>query len=153
MVIRVPPPSLSTEDEEQSRVRNRGPLGASVLIIDDLADARELSAACLEIRGFRAMAAEDGPSGLAMAVAAAPDAILLDFSMPEMDGEEVIRRLKADDRTRHIPVVMLTAMPDAVSRSTRAAVAVFLEKPCETSALGDAIVQALAANGARLSLT
>jgi CheY-like chemotaxis protein len=135
-------------DDDASRVRRRGALGASVLIIDDAAEARALSAACLEFRGFRTDAAEDGLSGLAMALTMAPDVVLLDFSMPKMDGEEVVRRLKADARTCRIPIVMLTAIPQAVAASTRANVAAFLEKPCDSEQLVDAVVQVLAARPA-----
>ncbi|HLK37205.1 MAG TPA: response regulator, partial [Polyangiaceae bacterium] len=64
-----------------------------------------------------------------------PDAVVLDFSMPEMDGAEVLRRLKADGRTRLIPVVMLTAVPELVGPSARGACAAFLAKPCEPEVL------------------
>jgi CheY-like chemotaxis protein len=70
-----------------------------------------------------------------MALATAPDAIVLDFSMPRMDGAEVLRRLKADERTRRIPVVMVTAVPELVARDARGSCAAFLEKPCEPDRL------------------
>jgi CheY-like chemotaxis protein len=114
-----------------------------VLIIDDTSEARELSAACLEFRGFSTQAAEDGPSGLAMARAQAPDVILLDFCMPNMDGAEVVRHLKADDRTRAIPIVMLTAIPEAVAFSTRENLAAFIEKPCDAERLANTVLDAL----------
>lgn len=106
-----------------------------MLVVDDGAEARDLYCACLEFHGFGAEAAEDGPSGIAMALATAPDAIVLDFSMPRMDGAEVLRRLKADERTRSIPVVMVTAVPELVARDARRSCAAFLEKPCEPDRL------------------
>jgi putative two-component system response regulator len=115
-----------------------------VLIIDDAAEARALIAACLEFRGFRADAAEDGPSGIAMALTIVPDVVLLDFAMPKMNGEEVVRLLKADERTRAIPIVMLTAIPEAVTAGTRANLAAFLEKPCDAERLVDAVANVLA---------
>jgi CheY-like chemotaxis protein len=102
-----------------------------VLIVDDGAEARDLYCAYLEFHGFGTAAAEDGPSGIALALARTPAAIVLDFSMPRMDGAEVLRRLKADDRTRTIPVVMVTAVPELVARDARGSCAAFLEKPCE----------------------
>ncbi|MDP9151395.1 MAG: response regulator [Myxococcota bacterium] len=90
---------------------------------------------CLAYDGFAADAAEDGPAGLAKAIALRPDLIVLDYSMPRMDGGEVLRRLKADDRTRAIPVIMLTAMPELVLESVKTACAAFLEKPCQPDRL------------------
>jgi CheY-like chemotaxis protein len=147
VVTRQPPPV--TLEEDASRVRCRGALGASVLVIDDVGEARTVSAACLEFRGFRAEVARDGPSGLAMAVAIVPDVVLLDFSMPKMDGEEVVRRLKEDERTRTILIVMLTAIPEAVSPGTRANLAAFLEKPCDAERLVEAVANVVALRAAR----
>lgn len=111
-----------------------------VLIIDDGSEARDLYTAYFEFHGLEAKAAEDGVAGLEMALSIAPDAIVLDFSMPKMDGAEVLRRLKSDPRTSNIPVVMLTAMPDRVASRTRAGCAAFLAKPCEP----DLLMRALA---------
>ncbi len=110
-----------------------------VLVIDDVAEARDLYRVCIEYHGFSTSAAEDGPSGLALALAVAPDVVVLDFSMPRMNGAEVLDRLKADPRTRDIPVVMITAEADLVPAKTRASCAAFLEKPCDPDALLRAI--------------
>ena len=115
------------------------PRSRSILVVDDGAEARDLYCAYLEFHGFGAEAAEDGPSGIAMALATAPDAIVLDFSMPKMDGAEVLRRLKADERTSGIPVVMVTAVPELVGRDARSWCAAFLEKPCEPDRLMETI--------------
>jgi CheY-like chemotaxis protein len=106
-----------------------------ILVVDDGAEARELYCAYLEFHGFRAEAAEDGAAGLAKARATRPDAIVLDYWMPHMDGEEVLMRLHADARTRDIPVLMLTAVPELVSALARAECRGFLEKPCEPDRL------------------
>jgi CheY-like chemotaxis protein len=63
----------------------------------------------LEHRGFEVSTAGDGLQGLALARTQMPDLILLDMSLPEMDGWEVARRLKGDARTQAIPVIALTA--------------------------------------------
>ncbi|MGH7272663.1 MAG: response regulator, partial [Polyangiaceae bacterium] len=83
--------------------------------------------------------AEDGQAGIERALAARPDAIVLDFSMPKMDGAEVLAQLKADSRTGAIPVVMVTAMPELVPLGARASCAAFLDKPCEPDRLVQAI--------------
>ncbi len=63
----------------------------------------------LEKRGYEVVIAVDGESGLALAGSVAPDLILMDMSLPILDGWEVTRRLKADASTRHIPIIALTA--------------------------------------------
>lgn len=118
-----------------------------MLVVDDGVDAREMYCACLEFHGFRTAAAGDGCSGLETALAATPDAVVLDFSMPRMDGAQVLRRLKDDPRTRHIPVVMLTAVPELVEAGVRAECAAFLEKPCDP----DRLVETVAAAAGRES--
>jgi CheY-like chemotaxis protein len=124
----------------QSFVRPRQGHIPLVLIIDDGSEARDLYATYFELHGLEAEAAEDGVAGIEMALSIAPDAIVLDFSMPKMDGAEVLRRLKRDPRTSNIPVVMLTAMPDRVASRTRAWCAALLAKPCEP----DLLMRALA---------
>jgi len=80
-----------------------------VLVVDDEDDIRELCRVNLEFEGFQVFDAANGPAGLEAAVRHRPDVILLDLMMPEMDGWEVLRRLKEDDATARIPVVLLTA--------------------------------------------
>jgi DNA-binding response OmpR family regulator len=63
----------------------------------------------LEFEGFNVVDAPNGPAGLERAARERPDVIFLDLMMPDMDGWEVLRRLKEDDATAHIPVVLLTA--------------------------------------------
>ena len=131
------PPPKRVEGEPGSQGKPR------VLVIDDLPEARELCCAFLAFRGFGVSSAADGQQGLAAARATGPDAIVLDYSMPIMDGEEVICHLKADARTRAIPVVMLTAMPDLVDTLVRAACTAVLEKPCDPDTLVSTIAAAL----------
>ena len=106
-----------------------------MLVVDDDAEVRDLYGALLLFYGFCVEAAADGRTGLALAAEHLPDAVVLDFSMPEMDGGEVLGRLKADARTRLIPVVMLTAVPELVGPNARGACAAFLAKPCEPEVL------------------
>ena len=80
-----------------------------VLVVDDEDDIRELCRVNLEFEGFQVIDASNGPTGLEQAVNQRPDVIFLDLMMPEMDGWEVLRRLKENDATADIPVVLLTA--------------------------------------------
>jgi CheY-like chemotaxis protein len=83
--------------------------GGKVLVVDDEDDIRELCRVNLEFEGFEVVDAANGPNALEQAASTRPDVIFLDLMMPEMDGWEVLRRLKEDDETAHIPVVLLTA--------------------------------------------
>ena len=80
-----------------------------VLIVDDVDHGREICAEYLEFRQYRVATAADGFEALAKAAELLPDIILMDLSLPGIDGWETTRRLKGDDLTRHIPVVALTA--------------------------------------------
>jgi len=82
---------------------------ATLLVVDDTPDNLSLMSALLKDR-YKVKVANHGEKGLRIAASATPpDLVLLDVMMPEMDGYEVCRRLKADPRTRHIPVIFLTA--------------------------------------------
>lgn len=80
-----------------------------VLVVDDVEDGRAIVCDFLEFRGFRMAEAEDGVEALEKAQELLPDLILMDVWLPRMDGLEATRLLKADERTRHIPVLALTA--------------------------------------------
>ena len=80
-----------------------------VLVVDDEQDLLELVSYNLNKEGFRVVCVSSGEEALAAARRDVPDLILLDLLLPTVDGLEVCRRLKADSRTQHIPVLMLTA--------------------------------------------
>lgn len=82
---------------------------ANVLVIDDEADLIELVRYNLVKEGFEVSSALDGESGLSVARRELPDIIVVDIMLPGIDGFEVCRSLRADGRTAHIPVIMLTA--------------------------------------------
>ena len=88
----------------------------TILVIDDEKDLIELVRYNLEKEGFDAIAASDGQAGLEIARGHKPDLIVLDLMMPGMDGLEVCRRLRGDERTRRIPVIMLTAKATEADR-------------------------------------
>ena len=80
-----------------------------VLIVEDNEMNRDVLSRRLVRRGYDVMLAIDGSHGLAMAQSAEPDLILMDLGLPEPDGWECARRLKADEATRHIPIIALSA--------------------------------------------
>ncbi len=80
-----------------------------ILIVDDEDDVVGLLQLVFETNGFEARTASNGKAAVASAYEDPPDVIVLDVMMPEMDGWQVLKILKGDDRTQHIPVVMLSA--------------------------------------------
>src|SRR5436309_3048388 len=103
-----------------------------VLLVDDYPDAREMYSEYLEFCGFEVVEAANGMEALERAVDAAPDIILMDLSLPVMDGWEATRRLKADTRTASIPVVALTghALAGISEGARNAGCDAFVTKPC-----------------------
>lgn len=110
----------------------RPPRGIRVLIVDDVRDNREMYALYLEHVGCHVESAGDGREGLVKAHQFHPDVIVLDLSMPQIDGWTLCRALKGNPRTRRIPVIALSGFADANSRQRAqvAGVNAFLSKPC-----------------------
>ena len=103
-----------------------------VLIVDDYAEGREVCAEYFAFRGFRVATAEDGLDALDKTHALRPDVILMDLSLPRLDGWEASRRLKADERTRRIPIIALTAhaLASAREKAVEAGCDAVMTKPC-----------------------
>jgi len=110
---------------------------ARILVVDDILPNVKLLEAKLTAEYFDVLTANDGPSALELAAAETPDLILLDVMMPEMDGFEVCERLKDNPKTRHIPIVMITALSDVNDRvrGLKAGADDFLSKPVNDVAL------------------
>lgn len=89
---------------------------ADILVVDDESDILNLLEYNLKKAGFKVLSAKDGPEAIELAGGRRPDLILLDIMLPNMDGTEVLRRLKSGDSTRSIPVIMLTAKGEEVDR-------------------------------------
>jgi CheY-like chemotaxis protein len=108
-----------------------------VLIVEDQPDLRHLYAQELSMSGFDVIEAENGVDAIAHTTARDPDVVLMDLSLPVLDGWEATRRLKSDERTAHIPVVALTAHDGSgeLQRATRAGCDWFVPKPCPPDAL------------------
>lgn len=117
-----------------------------ILLVDDEDDIREVAALSLEaVGGWRVSSASDGASGIVMARAERPDAILLDVMMPGLDGPATVARLREDPLTRDIPVILLTAKAQTSDRRRFAelGVAGTLTKPFDPMTLTDQIAAIL----------
>lgn len=103
-----------------------------VLVVDDYEDARDMYCEYLQFSGFRTVEAKNGLEALKQAASALPDIILMDLSLPEMDGWEATRRLKSSAKTKHIPVVALTghALAGHSESARDAGCDAFVAKPC-----------------------
>ena len=112
--------------------------GPLVLVVDDYQDAREMYGEYLKASGFRVAEARTGVEAVAKAHELQPDCILMDLSLPGIDGWEATRQLKADKSTTHIPIVAITGhTSELASRDAKAAgCSSFVLKP----ALPDAVI-------------
>ena len=112
-------------------------MSARVLVVDDIPVNRRLLEAKLSAEFFEVAMAASGAEALAVAARWSPDVILLDVMMPEMDGFETCRALKADPGTAHIPVVMVTALIERSERvrGLEAGADDFLSKPVDDATL------------------
>jgi CheY-like chemotaxis protein len=103
-----------------------------VLVVDDVDHGREIFAEYLEYRGFRVATAADGLEAIEKAFELRPDVILMDLSLPGIDGWEATRRLKQDERTRDIPIIALTAhaLASAHEKARAVGCSSVVTKPC-----------------------
>ena len=108
------------------------PARPRVLLVDDYPDAREMYSEYLVYSGFEVIEASNGVEALQRALDTAPDIILMDLSLPVMDGWEATRRLKANALTASIPVVALTghALAGISEGARKAGCDSFVTKPC-----------------------
>jgi CheY-like chemotaxis protein len=105
---------------------------ATVLIVDDVEDNREMYAEYLRFVGFHVDTAPNGEDGLAKALAEPPDAVVLDLTMPRMDGWAFAQAVRADARTQHTRIIVLSghALTGTEERARDAGAHRFLAKPC-----------------------
>jgi CheY-like chemotaxis protein len=103
-----------------------------VLIADDFHDAREMYATYLSHAGFSIFTAPDGVAAVNIAIQVKPDVIVMDLSMPELDGISATQRIRQHPQTRHIPVILLTGYPQRATAggAVEAGVNMCLTKPC-----------------------
>ncbi len=126
------PASLS-----QGRPNPPGRARPLVLLVEDQQALRQLYARELTLAGFDVIEAGNGLAGVDASTRHIPDLVLMDLSLPVLDGWEATRRIKTDARTAHIPVMALTGHDTAgeLERATRAGCNWFIPKPCPPGAL------------------
>ena len=122
---------------------------ARILLVEDNEMNRDMLSRRLARKGYLVVMAVDGGQALAMAQAEMPDLILMDMSLPVMDGWEVTRRLKAAEPTKNIPIIALTAhaMPDDERMAREAGCDDFDTKPIELTRLLEKIEAMLGSTG------
>jgi len=117
-----------------------------ILVVDDEDSLRDLTCTCLEdLGGWTAIAAASGQEALVKAESSAIDVILLDISMPGMDGFQCYEKLKGNPATQNIPIVLLTAkvLPDERVRFSQMDVAGTISKPFDPTQICDLIAELL----------
>jgi two-component system, cell cycle response regulator DivK len=104
--------------------------GELILVVDDYQDAREMYAEYLEYAGYRVATAANGAEAVEKTFREKPEAILMDLSMPLLNGCEATRILKSDQRTRRIPVLALSGHEIGSQQAREAGCNDFLLRPC-----------------------
>jgi len=104
---------------------------ARILVVDDSEDVRLALMTLLEDIGHQVFEAEDGSEVTAMVLSGSPDLVLLDVAMPRVDGFEALKRLKADDATSDVPVIMVTAKgrPEDLAMARNLGARDYINKP------------------------
>jgi CheY-like chemotaxis protein len=108
-----------------------------ILVVDDYGDARGVYVRVFQSAGYRVVEAANGEEAVEKGLSLRPELVLMDLIMPGMGGWEVIRRLKADERTRERPIVVITGAPhgDGARRAHQAGCDAYLVKPVLPEAL------------------
>lgn len=117
--------------------RQPAPQATKILLVEDNFANRDMLTRRLQRRGFTVCGAEDGATGVAMAVSEMPDLILMDVALGEMDGWQATRLIKADVRTTNIPIIALTAhaLESDREKSVEVGCAAFDTKPVDLTRL------------------
>lgn len=113
-----------------------------ILVVEDERDNRNIITIYVKGIGFDAIAVSNGPEALKTARATLPDLVLMDLALPGVTGDQVIAKLKADPTTQHIPIFIISALPDSADLFQSALAAGANEvftKPFSFRELGDAI--------------
>ena len=126
-------------------------MGNRVLVVEDSAVIRRLIEVCLRPANLEIMMREDGPSGLEAALTQDPDLLVLDIGLPEMDGWEVLDRLRSNEKTKRLPVLVLTAHAEEESRrrADEGGADSFVTKPFQPNVFRQEVLSLLAARGIR----
>jgi len=118
-----------------------------ILVVDDEADLRSTVAYRLKFSDCEVVTASNGREGLEQAIAEMPDLILLDTNMPEMDGHQMLKRLRSTAEIKHIPVIMVTAIsePSDIAAASEYGISDYVTKPFNFAELMEKVQHALEA--------
>lgn len=118
-------------------------MAKTVLLAEDEPNIVESITFLLERAGFEVIVATDGRQALDMALARSPNVMVLDLMLPEIDGYEVLRRLRADPQGEKLPVLMLTAKGQRIDRETalECGASQFMTKPFGNAEITEAVVK------------
>ena len=121
----------------EKKKETRSPDGPLVLVVEDDLETRHLYVDLLKQEGYRTIDAHNGLQALEKALASPPDLVIADIAVPGIDGIELCRRLRADSRTREVPVIAVTGHDDRQyrDRAIQAGADRVLIKPCEPHTL------------------
>lgn len=112
-------------------------INKKILVVDDEVDIQSMVKMRLEANGYAVITAQDGNSAYNLAKSEAPNLIILDLMLPGMDGYQVCRLLKYDEKYRHIPIIMLTARGQQEDKEwgAKAGADFYMTKPFEAKDL------------------
>jgi DNA-binding response OmpR family regulator len=105
-------PKYSHMQPSRTRIKRRGTMAEKILVVDDEKEIRDLLSIYLMEDGYEVIAASNGQEAISLAQAELPQVILMDVKMPGIDGVETCKRLKEEERTKSIPIIMVTAYQD-----------------------------------------
>ena len=119
-----------------------------ILLVEDEESLLKLESILLTTKGYLVQGATTGLAALEAVAKEPPDLILLDIMLPELDGFEVCERIKSNPKTRHIPVILLTAKktPEDVARGEAVGAEQYITKPFKSAMVMDAIEKLLSGN-------
>src|SRR5437667_11221012 len=128
------------------RMSEKTPANLTILLVEDDEDTRYLMRLELERRGYRLIEAEDGEKAVALSQKEHPDIILMDISLPRMDGLEATKQIRNHDRMHAIPVVAVTAHQESDCRepATPSVFDAYVTKPIEFDGLSQLMVALIA---------
>lgn len=118
-----------------------------VLIVDDDVDTLEMYAGCMKAAGWAVETASNGAEALLVAPLFEPDVIVMDLNMPLVGGVDAIRRLKADDAVKHVPVVAMTTESALEAEARGAGSDEFRTKPCHPDTLRELLEETVRRRG------
>jgi CheY-like chemotaxis protein len=129
--------------------QNARPAGKTILIVDDEFGVLEVLEFILRDAGFTVMSAVNGQDALARLEEATPDLVIVDFMMPILDGNGVIKAIRSDAKLRNVPIILASALPEQTIRQRCDGYNTFLRKPYRTEQLMEEISKLIAQSDGR----